>query len=250
MDHHPGVAALPGAAGLLELPRVRSEAQAAEQGYALVLDYFPEGLGLKVPAGPERPLVVDFVGGRQGWRAGHDRARHELVVRACLGREPAQDVIDATAGLGRDAFMLAAVGARVTLVERSPVLVAMLRDGCLRLARQDEALAAQLTIVEGDAAEVLPRLQRAPDTVLLDPMFPERSKRAAVKKDLTFLQTLAAPPDEEEERRLLDLSLATGCRRVVVKRPHKAPFLGGQRPAHQLQGKAVRFDIYPGQARP
>ena len=241
------VAALPAAAGLLSLPVVASVEQARQQGIGLVLDYFPEGLGLQRSGERERPLVVEFVAGRQGWRAGHDRFRHELVVKSCLSGLPGDRqlrVIDATAGLGRDAFLLACAGARVSLMERQPVLAAMLRDGLQRLARALPEVAARMSLQEGDALELLGACEPSPDCVLLDPMFPVRQKSAAVKKELVILQQLEAPPTMEQEKALLMAARQSGAARVVVKRPLKAPPLAAETPAFQRAGKAVRFDTY------
>jgi 16S rRNA (guanine1516-N2)-methyltransferase len=47
-------------------------------------------------------------------------------------------VIDGTAGLGKDAFVLAGLGCKVTLVERHPVVVALLADGLARAWQDPE----------------------------------------------------------------------------------------------------------------
>ena len=241
------VAALPPAAGLVPIPVVASLAQARERGYAMVLDYFPEGLGLLRVEQRERPLAVEFVAGRQGWRGAQDRFRHELVVKSCLtglAAEGVPSVVDATAGLGRDAFLLACAGARVTLVERQPVMAALLRDGLQRLTRAMPELAERMTLLEGEAAQHLADLSGWPDCVLLDPMFPLRQKSAAVKKELVILQQLESPPTADQEETLLAAARAATNERVVVKRPLRAPVLAGETPAYQRAGKTVRFDVY------
>ena len=81
----------------------------------------------------------------------------------------------------------------------------------------------------------------APDVVYLDPMFPGRTKSAAVKKKFQLLHHLEAPCADEDA--LMDAALAAGPRRVVVKRPVKAPVLAGVRPSHSVAGKAVRFAV-------
>lgn len=245
------VAALPAVHGLLALPKASGLAQAAAQGHTLALDYVDGALALCPTQGREKALKVDFVGGRQGWRASQDRYRHELVVKSCLSgikHERTPRVIDATAGLGRDAFLLACAGAQVVLMERQPVLAAMLRDGIQRLARVEPALADRMSVIEGDAASLLADQNDSPDAVLLDPMFPARQKSAAVKKELMFLQQLETPPDADEEQQLLTAARSVGASRVVVKRPSKAPPLAGKAPAFEHAGKAVRFDVYLSQS--
>ena len=171
----------------------------------------------------------------------------ELIVRAAklkdaarLGRAPV--VADATAGLGTDSFLLAAAGWEVHLFESDPVIAALLIDACER-ARQDPHLAdiaARMHPVSGDSIAALPALRGTVDVVYLDPMFPERTKSAAVKKKFQLLHLLERPCTNQEE--LLSAALAAAPRKVVVKRPIKGPHLAGVTPSHTLKGKAVRFD--------
>ncbi len=142
-------------------------------------------------------------------------------------------VVDATAGLGRDAFLMHAAGARVTAIESSPVLG-------FWLARNAEGTG--LTVIEGDAQAHLSML--APDVVYLDPMFPHRQKSAQVGGESQFLQAFAPPPDAGEQAVLLNAALECARYRVVVKRPIKAPALADRTPSASIKGKAVRFDIY------
>lgn len=173
-----------------------------------------------------------------------DRLAHELLVRAARVRgveHPA--AVDATAGLGEDAVLLAAAGCTVTLIERDPVIAALLADA-LERAKEHPQLApviARMTLVEGDAVEVLPTLDFVPDVVVLDPMFPAKRTGAATKKKLQILQMLEKPCDDEAA--LIAAACAVRPRKVVVKRPLKGPALAGAKPASSLAGKVVRYDI-------
>lgn len=171
----------------------------------------------------------------------------ELLVRAARVRG-ADDpwAIDATAGLGEDSLLLAAAGFRVRLYERDEVLAALVADG-LRRAREDERLApvaARMELVAGDSIAGLTEIAAtgpAPDVVYLDPMFPERRRRAATKKKLQLIQRLERPCEDEEA--LLAAALAAHPRKVVIKRPLKGPYLAGRKPSHTLAGKVVRYDV-------
>lgn len=173
-----------------------------------------------------------------------DRLGRELLVRAARVRGvEAPTAIDATAGLGEDSLLLAAAGFRVTMFERDPVIAALLRDALAR-AGSVPGLAdacSRMTLVEGDSIAGLRRLEAAPDVVFLDPMFPERTKSAAVKKKFQLLHHLERPCDNEAE--MLDAALAARPRKVVIKRPPKGPLLAGARPSYQVAGKAVRYDV-------
>ncbi len=193
------------------------------------------------------PVYVDFVAGAMGFRARHGSRKREPLARA-VGLKGASlpTIVDATAGLGRDAFILAALGCTLTLVERSPIIAALLRDGIARaLAHSDTQTAARhMTLVSGDAVTVLVQLaeHERPDVVYLDPMYPHRSKSALVKKEMRALRALVG--EDPDAPQLLETALQVARRRVVVKRPRLAPSLPGIAPSHTLPGSTTRFDIY------
>lgn len=208
----------------------------------------PEGLELREDerglalAGDGMELRGDFA--RLLPRLRPDRLHRELLVRAARMRgAAAPTAVDATAGLGEDALLLAAAGFTVTLCERDPVIAALLADALLR-ARADERLsgiAERMRLVEGDAKETLASLDEAPDVVFLDPMFPERRRRASTNKKLQLFQVLERPCEDEDE--LMAAALAAGPHKVVVKRPLKGPYLAGVKPSSSLAGKVVRYDV-------
>jgi 16S rRNA (guanine1516-N2)-methyltransferase len=160
-------------------------------------------------------------------------------------------VLDATAGLGRDAFVLAALGCEVTLIERHPLVAALLEDG-LRRASADSAtaaIAARMRLREGDAIALMRDWSGdAPQVVYLDPMFPPRDKSALVKKEMRVFRPLVG--DDGDAPALLTAALSLASHRVVVKRPRKALALsiGGIVPGYALEGKSSRFDVYPKRA--
>ncbi len=203
-------------------------------------------LGEAPPAGT-RPIYVDFVGGPTGFRRGASGGRDQPIARAVGLRRGRPTVVDATAGLGRDAFLLASLGCRVTALERSPILAALLRDGCRRAAASgdsslDEVL-ARLTIVEVDARDALAGAGdgEAPEVVYLDPMYPPAKKGALVKKELRILRRLVG--DDPDAATLLETARRVATRRVVVKRARYAPPLAPD-PVASHVGSRVRYDVY------
>lgn len=173
-----------------------------------------------------------------------DRLGRELLVKAVRVRGvEGIRVFDATAGLGEDSLLLAAAGFSVTMCEGDPVIAALLADGLRRAADDPElsGIVERMSLVEGDSIEILPSLTEAPDVVYLDPMFPARTKSAAVKKKFQLLHRLESPCADEAS--LMDAALAARPRKIVVKRPIKAPVLAGVRPSHSISGKAVRYDV-------
>ena len=189
---------------------------------------------------------------RMAPRLKRGRLQQELLVKAarCRGVE-APVAIDATAGFGEDSLLLAAAGFTVALFERDPVIAALLEDGLAR-AVADPALAEAVGRMHFNAGDSMTYLYRAarrvlegkapsPDVVYLDPMFPGRTKSAAVKKKFQLLHHLEQPCDSEEE--LIEAARAVRPRKIVIKRPVKGPFLADVKPSYQIVGKAVRYDV-------
>jgi 16S rRNA (guanine1516-N2)-methyltransferase len=164
-----------------------------------------------------------------------------LLARAVGVRRGASlRVLDATAGLGRDAYTLAALGCEVVACERSPIFAALLLDAAAR-ADGDPAL-TRLHVQVGDTREVM--RDSGFDVVYLDPMFPARRKSALVKKEMQYMQAVLGDDNGVE---LFGPALRCATRRVVVKRPVHAPRLAETpAPTHMLKGKTVRFDVYVG----
>jgi len=191
------------------------------------------------------PVLVDFIHGKTGFR--FLRAQHEMVVKAVAGRskEPLR-VVDATAGLGRDSFILAAAGFNVQAMERHPAIACLLWDGLdrARLSADGAAVAERVQLHLGAAHSLLQDIPAAerPHVIYLDPMFPERTKHALVKKEMRLFRDVVG--DDLDAEALLDIALATALTRVVVKRPRKADAVAGRKPGYQLLGKSSRFDVY------
>ena len=172
--------------------------------------------------------------------------------------------IDATAGLGQDSFLLAAAGFSVYMFEQDPIIAALLEDALDR-AKSDPVLAnivERMHLFAEDSISALQRLGTSlsrdeqmpqtsdsqpyltvkPDVIYLDPMFPERTKSAAVKKKFQLLHHLEHPCENEEE--LLGAAMNIQPRKIVVKRMAKGPFLAGKKPSYSIKGKSIRYDCY------
>ena len=207
-------------------------------------------LGLQfAELGPEAagPVRVDFVAGAVAHRRLYGGGSGQMIAKA-VGIQPGVRpvVLDATAGLGRDAFVLAQLGCALTLIERQPLIAALLEDGLARARADGEvgSIVAQMRLVCGNAIELMGRWSDDPPQVIyLDPMFPHRDKSAQVKKEMRLFRPLAG--DDDDAPQLLAAALALATHRVVVKRPRKAPSIAGPLPGYTLEGKSSRFDIYP-----
>jgi len=212
----------------------------------LLLEVGPAGLALLAPSGTRVMAAVAEL-------TGPARPGRDLLARAALSRSPGgpPSVVDATAGLGADGFHLAALGHQVVMLEREPLLAALLEDALARAlagewgrAAADSALRVTLHVT--DARDHLAAAEPT-GIVYLDPMFPEASKTALPNKGMAALRAhLERGPGAAaaEEAELLAAACAFARRRVVVKRPLRAPAFGGQAPSGSLLGRTVRYDLY------
>jgi 16S rRNA (guanine1516-N2)-methyltransferase len=239
-------------------PNLLAQAQQAAETWGLVFDAHASAglvllqsehhLALKQLDEPKvGEVLVDFASEALTFRRLHGGGKKEAIAKAVgLKGQVGLSVLDATAGLGRDAFVLASLGCKLQLIERSPVVAALLADGLKRAVHSDELalwLPQRMTLLHGIAIEIMTTwTAERPEVVYLDPMFPHRKKSAAVKKEMRLFQQLLGP--DEDADALLKPALALALKRVVVKRPAGAPYLADKKPQIEMQGKANRFDIY------
>lgn len=191
----------------------------------------------------QQGVWVDFATGRVQHR--RRQPGRELLVKAVKIKNKVQPyILDATGGLGRDAFLLASHGFRVHIIEKNVVIAALLEDGLRRAAQIAETseVCRRITFCAGDSVTILGRLSPKPDVVYLDPMFPPRTKSAKVKKDLQLLQCIQGEEGDLEE--LLRAARSVHPQKIVVKRPVKGDPIAGPQPDYCLKGRTVRFDVY------
>lgn len=185
-----------------------------------------------------RPLQVDF-------ETAESPSKKQPLGRA-IGRRT-RTVVDATAGWGEDARRLCHMGYSVTLLERNPVMAALLRNAAERAAKAHAPHPAE--VIDCDAIDYLASHPGRWDCVYVDPMFPPKRRSSTLpRRSLRLLRELAG--DDPDRQRLFEAAMAAGAKRVVVKRPdHRAPAFG--RPQDTVEGKLVCYDVYfplPGSA--
>lgn len=195
-------------------------------------------------------IHVNFAEGKTQHRRLHGGGKGQDLAKAVgLHKISNPTVFDLTAGMGADAFVLASLGASVTMVERNPIVHALLTDAIERARLKDDAelqdIIDRMILVNQNADKVLDDLdhQDYPDVIYLDPMFPARSKSAQVKKEMQFFHEIVG--NDEDSESILLLALTKAKKRIVVKRPRLAEKLTQEiEPAFQITGKSTRYDIY------
>jgi 16S rRNA (guanine1516-N2)-methyltransferase len=191
---------------------------------------------------------VDFVEGALAHRQQFGGGRGQAIARAIgLKHGNTPSVLDITAGLARDAFVLACLDCKLTLVEQSLVLYTLIDDGIRRgLASPASAdvLKNIMNLVYADSVLCMEHMDRKtrPDVIYIDPMYPERKKSALVKKDMQILQHLLGKDENAEA--LLKTALKCAGKRVVVKRPIHAETVGDIKPDTSISSKKTRYDVY------
>lgn len=200
------------------------------------------------------PVNIDFLTGKKAHRQKFGGGKGQPLVRAMGQLENGlPTILDATAGMGGDSFVLASLGFKVLMVERSPIVASLLKDALQRAQQnlneqpQDiQQSISNLSLVNADSATFLLSEKPNIDVVYLDPMYPEKKKKAAAKKEMQALQNLVGP--DLDSSKLLDAALKTATYRVVVKRPKGAPVvqsqLGDIQPSTQISSPNTRYDIY------
>ena len=223
-----------------------------------------------------KPIFIDFcpdmLSGRQSLRSGKDLLLQAVAPRKGTDPTLAATIYDLTAGFGQDSLILASAGARaVTMVERDPIIHMLLADALRRLVavsthspdkarrRAASELSNKLSLVYGEGANVAQTMVASannpndlPDVVYIDSMFPPRTKRASVKKNMQVLHSLLQSQENREEgvldeSVLLDAALSLARSRVVCKRPLGAPSVGSpsdRQPSYKVEGSTNRWDVY------
>lgn len=228
----------------LGLPLCVSEDPPATYGW--ILFYEEDVLYLFSPQHPElHPFCVDYLSGDFAKRW-HRFTREDILYKAIGHKKTPLKILDTTCGLGYDAFYLATIpGLEVRTCERNPLLAELVMDALLRVKEMGRFEEFPIYFSFDDALTVLEHLRIGEyDVIYLDPMYPrEEDKSAKQKKELFLLRELVG--SDQDAERLFQLAYAKAGKRVVVKRPDKAPLIASvPEPSLRMSGKTVRFDIY------
>lgn len=197
-------------------------------------------LELKKKSSKEK-ISVDFLSGEFQQRL-KTLSKTQPLFKA-MALEKGERVLDATAGLGKDALSFCHYGAEVTAVEENPLVFALLEDGLRRALLNPQfhkKYSDKIKLVHGSSLDFMKNISEKPHSIYLDPMYPHEEKSAKPKKEMAFLRDILSETQNIEE--LLETALQTALKRVVLKRPLSSPFL--LKPSHSFESKMVRFDMY------
>lgn len=201
-----------------------------------------------------KPLYIDFLSGKNQHRRRYGGGKGQQLAKAIgLNKYKNPTVLDTTAGLGRDAFVLATLGCNITLIERTMPVYLLLNDALSRAHHSDDPtildILQRMSLKQTDSLNYLSSLKshQYPDVIYIDPMFPTREKSAKVKKEMALFHQLVGKDDDAKQ--VINLALPKALKRIVVKRPRLAECLL-PKPAFQITGKSTRYDVYLPQNSP
>ena len=258
-SYQPNAEALAGKLGLPLVDITDSGLKTSQNALAgYYLEYAIDGLCLKSAVRNEHgPIRCDFTSGASSHRRKYGGGNGQAIAKAVgISGKFAPQVLDLTAGMGGDGFVLATLGCQILLLERNSIVHSLLDDGLRRasLAGQADtelaAITSRISLLNTDAGSYLQALPAEPcaDIIYLDPMFPERKKSAKVKKEMQAFHGIVGADEDASE--LLELALARARYRVVVKRSSSAGYLADTAPSYSLEGKSTRFDVFALQKLP
>lgn len=193
-------------------------------------------------------LYVDFDSPQANFRRQTSGIKQEIAKAVGCKSDYRPGILDVTAGLGGDAFVLAALGCKMSLIEKNPIVYELLLDGLFRGGGEEsnahDIIRQNMTLLPcQDALEYLRSNSGCFEVVYLDPMFPQRVKAAKVKKAMQYFHDIVGL-EAEQESALFIASMQVAKKRVVIKRPKQAPLLAGAKPSHQIKSKTIRYDVY------
>ena len=188
------------------------------------------------------PFTIDF-SSKEFLRRKDDK-NQEILKAIGIKKDQNLKVLDTTAGLGRDSFILANFGCKITMLERNPIIFLLLQNAIensknnLEIAKTIQ----NMTLINQNSIEYLKNLKENFDVIYIDPMFPKTNKSRLVKKDMQIFREIVG--DDLDSNKLLELALQQNAKRVVVKRMKKAEYLANKKPNFEIVGNTTRFDVY------
>ena len=190
-------------------------------------------------------LKCSFIEGPILHRLKYGKGRGQNLAKAVgMKFNKNRNIIDATAGLGYDSFILASLGAKVTLIERSQKMHTLLQNGIdegISFGGEIEKIINRMELLFGDSKDILPKL--TPEVIMIDTMYKDRKKTALVKNNMRLVREIVGPDSDYIE--LLKVALNCATNRVVLKQPRYAePIKEIRKCSHQILGKTIRYDIF------
>jgi 16S rRNA (guanine1516-N2)-methyltransferase len=213
--------------------------EAQDAGYKILL--IIDGTKIGILKDNFKPFFIDFNSSKINFRKKSNGK--ELLIRALDATKLNNPVIiDATAGLGNDSFIIASFGYKVNMVERSPIVNILLQNAIERGLNDKDiySIIKNMNLINDESINVINNLPA--DIIYMDPMFDKKDNSALVKKEMRIFRDIVG--NDDDAGKLFELALSKANYRVILKRPRKSPTINSIKPTYSLSGSACRFDVY------
>lgn len=176
-------------------------------------------------------------------RKNYSLAREPLAKALGLKRSVPSLVVDLTAGTGKDAVLICSFGAKVVAFERNATVFTLLAYEYQKLLRQrpEHPLIERLSLNWGEFNAELAIDQVS--AFYFDPMYEQLKKKRTAKprKEMVAFENLIGA--DEDQMKFAQLMMQLSPRKLIIKRPLKAPVLLEKRNVC-FEGKTTRYDLY------
>ena len=190
------------------------------------------------------PFNIDFSSNKLLIRKNQTGLKSELAKAIGIKKDFKPHVLDTTAGLGRDSFLIASLGCNIKMIERNPIIFILLNNAIenAKLNSEISDIFQKMTLINENSIDFLKNNKNFFDVIYIDPMFPKSNKTRLVKKEMQLFREIAG--DDLDSSELLNEALNSKVKRIVVKRMLNSPYINNLKPNFEIKGTTVRFDIY------
>lgn len=182
-----------------------------------------------------KPICIDF---------SKYIVENSALLKACRinGNEKIK-LLDCTAGLVKDTFVLASNGYSVIAIEKNKTIFNLI-DNAVKIGTKNEYIKKvldRIKFLNMDSIDFLENSEEKFDCIYLDPMFEESKKSRLVNKNMQIFHKLT---DNSDNKKLFNLAMEKVLKKVVVKRSLYGELLINKTPDFQIKEKTIRFDVY------
>ena len=179
---------------------------------------------------------------REGkFRARISQYQGESLLKKAIGWQSTSQkhILDTTGGLGHDAFILALLGQKITVLEKNTGLCILIEEALNNLPKLSYFNNARnnISIINKDSRAFLRSAEHF-DVIYIDPMF-NSDKKLKRSKQMEFLANYLAEFDDPS----IDF-YQTKFKRIVIKKEFRSSSGIKDDPAISFKGASIKYDVY------
>ena len=175
------------------------------------------------------------------FRARISQYQGESLLKKAIGWQSTSQkhILDTTGGLGHDAFILALLGQKITVLEKNTGLCILIEEALNNLPKLPYFNNARnnISIINKDSRAFLTSAEHF-DVIYIDPMF-NSEKKLKRSKQMEFLANYLAEYDDPS----IDF-YQTKFKRMVIKKEFRSSSGIKDDPAISFKGASIKYDVY------